>query len=249
MALGWGGGLTALGDDATTAVSVAFSGPEGIVLRLGAPTARDATGRPLDARLSVEGDALVLEVDDADAVYPIEMVALVTGPADPSGPADLDSALGVTGLPTSHNWTVTWVAANTDYGFSVSTAGDVNGDGYSDVIIGADRFDGGQIDEGRAFLFLGQATGLSTTYTWSKESDQTGARFGYSVSTAGDVNGDGRADVIVGAPYYDNGQVDEGGAWVYHGTSIRREHRVRTSPRSRTRRTRRWAARWPSPAT
>ncbi len=45
------------------------------------------------------------------------------------------------------------------------------------------------------------------------------AQFGNSVSTAGDVNGDGYSDVIVGAPYYDNGQTDEGRAYVYHGSS------------------------------
>jgi len=46
---------------------------------------------------------------------------------------------------------------------------------------------------------------------WTVESDQAGTRVGNSVATAGDVNGDGYSDVIVGAPYYDSGQTDEGG--------------------------------------
>jgi hypothetical protein len=50
------------------------------------------------------------------------------------------------------------------------------------------------------------------------ESDQTSAHFGTSVGTAGDVNGDGYADVVVGADLYDNGQNDEGRAFVYHGS-------------------------------
>jgi len=47
--------------------------------------------------------------------------------------------------------------------------------------------------------------------------NQAEALFGYSVGTAGDVNGDGYCDVIVGALYYDNGQTDEGRAYMYYG--------------------------------
>ncbi|MCJ7739318.1 MAG: FG-GAP-like repeat-containing protein [Anaerolineae bacterium] len=209
VAVAWGGSATAEGADG----AAVFSGPDGAVVRLGAPTARDATGRLLDARLSVEGAVLVVEVDDAGATYPVEAVSVMMGPAELLEPS------GTTGLPATHNWASTWGTAHTDFGFSVGTAGDVNGDGYSDVIVGAGRFDGGQTDEGKVFVYPGQALGLSYTAMWSQESGQAGARFGYSVATAGDVNCDGRADVIAGAPYYDHGEVDEGGAWVYHGTT------------------------------
>ena len=101
----------------------------------------------------------------------------------------------------------------------MATAGDVNGDGYADVIVGAFGYDNGQADEGRAFVYHGSAGGLSGSAAWTAESDQAGAWFGSSVATAGDVNGDGYADVIVGAPYYDNGQTDEGRAFVYHGSA------------------------------
>ena len=70
-----------------------------------------------------------------------------------------------------------------------------------------------------AFVYHGSQTGLSLTPDWSVESNQSGAWQGHSVSTAGDVNGDGYADVIVGAPYYDNGQSNEGVAFVYHGSA------------------------------
>ena len=99
----------------------------------------------------------------------------------------------------------------------MATAGDVNGDGYADVIVGAPRYDNGQTDEGRAYVYYGSAGGLSGSPGWTAESDQAGAFFGDSVATAGDVNGDGYADVIVGAPYYDNGQTGEGMAFVYYG--------------------------------
>ncbi|MDP8257448.1 MAG: integrin alpha, partial [Candidatus Alcyoniella australis] len=62
--------------------------------------------------------------------------------------------------------------------------------------------------------------GLSFEPDWNAGLGQDGAHFGSSVSTAGDVNGDGYDDVIVGAPDYSRGpqQDDEGGAFVYHGT-------------------------------
>ena len=105
------------------------------------------------------------------------------------------------------------------FGYSVATAGDVNGDGFSDVIVGAIWFDNGQTDEGRAFVYHGSASGLGLCPAWTAEGDQASALFGYSVATAGDVNGDGYSDVIVGAVQYDNGQTDEGRAFVYHGSS------------------------------
>jgi hypothetical protein len=121
------------------------------------------------------------------------------------------------GLATSPAWTAESDQANARFGYSVATAGDVNGDGYADVIVGARSYDNGQTDEGRAFAYLGSATGLSPTPVWTAESDQAGASFGYSVATAGDVNGDGYSDVVVGASLYDNGESDEGRAFVYYG--------------------------------
>ena len=100
----------------------------------------------------------------------------------------------------------------------VGPAGDVNGDGFDDVIMGAPYYDGGQVDEGRAYVFHGSATGLHSTPDWTFESDQAGALLGDSVWTAEDVNGDGFDDVIVGANLYDDGQVDEGRAYVFHGS-------------------------------
>ena len=61
------------------------------------------------------------------------------------------------------------------------------------------------------------STGLTAALNWSVTSNQGGALLGYAVASAGDVNGDGYADVIVGAPRYDRGETEEGAAFLYLG--------------------------------
>jgi len=105
------------------------------------------------------------------------------------------------------------------FGGSVASAGDVNGDGYADIIIGAVGWDDGNTDEGAAFLYLGGSSGPAAGPVWTGVSNQDNAHFGDSVSGAGDVNGDGFDDIVVGASNYNNGEVGEGRAYVYYGNS------------------------------
>ncbi|HEV7780781.1 MAG TPA: integrin alpha, partial [Chitinophagaceae bacterium] len=104
-------------------------------------------------------------------------------------------------------------------GAFISSAGDVNADGYSDVIIGAPFYDHGQLNEGVAFVYHGSVNGLSAAYNALLEVDQASTFFGFGTAPAGDVNGDGYGDIIIGCKYYNNGQVNEGAAFVYHGSA------------------------------
>lgn len=105
------------------------------------------------------------------------------------------------------------------FGASVSTAGDINGDGYSDLVVGEPAYSNGQIGEGRALLYLGSATGVGTVPSWSFETNQIDAALGASVATAGDVNGDGFHDVLLGAPGFDRGERDEGRVLLFLGST------------------------------
>ena len=107
---------------------------------------------------------------------------------------------------------MTGEAASNFFGRSVSSAGDVNGDGYSDVIVGADGYSS---DTGRAYVFFGGAV-MDSAADVTMTGEAAGS-FGFSVSSAGDVNGDGYSDVIVGADGYSS---NTGKAYVYFGGAV-----------------------------
>jgi len=102
---------------------------------------------------------------------------------------------------------------------SLAGIGDVNGDGYSDVALGSPYFDGSLTDAGRVFVFLGGASGLASTPTWTYSGGQVGGLFGTNVAAAGDVNGDGYADLLATAILYDGGQTNEGAGFVFLGSA------------------------------
>ncbi len=109
-------------------------------------------------------------------------------------------------------------------GASVAAAGDVNGDGFDDVVVGAPGFDapGGLFDEGAAYVFLGSANGVvgnnPATASAAIVGTDANAEFGNSVDSAGDVNGDGYDDIIVGAPLENSSNLaTAGAAYVFLG--------------------------------
>ena len=120
-------------------------------------------------------------------------------------------------------------------GISVSGAGDINGDGIDDVIVGANRADpDGKINAGQSYVIFGSRSGFSASFNLSslngsngfaingvagRDRSSDGDYSGGSVSAAGDVNGDGIADIIIGAEVADaNGQRAPGQSYVIYGS-------------------------------
>lgn len=106
------------------------------------------------------------------------------------------------------------------FGQALDTAGDVNGDGYDDVIIGAFTYSTNKSKwAGKAYLYLGSPKGLSSTPSWTSiGDDQVAAFYGGEVTGVGDVNGDGYDDVMVGAPFFKTNHTGAGKAYLYLGS-------------------------------
>ena len=102
------------------------------------------------------------------------------------------------------------------FGYSVASAGDFNNDGTDDFIVGAlFYYTGTDYYMGRAYIYSGIDGNLLVTITGEAEMNY----FGGDVSSAGDVNDDGFADVIIGAPLNDAGEPNGGAAYVFHGNA------------------------------
>jgi len=163
------------------------------------------------------GDYFGLAVSGAGDVNGDGFSDLIVGArnTDPGGLIDAGSAYVYSGLDGALIYQWDGAAAGDHFGNSVSAAGDVNNDGFADLIVGAFNADpGGTVDAGSAYVYSG-ANG-SLLYQW--DGGKYKEHFGRSVSAAGDVNADGFADLIVGAPGRQvSGQPHSGKAFVISG--------------------------------
>ena len=107
-------------------------------------------------------------------------------------------------------------------GFSLAAAGDIDGDGLGDVVVGARYSASGGLYAGAAYVVLGSQLAASGAWVLSDAScklvgEESSDYAGLAVASAGDLTGDGRAEVLVGAPGHDRGALDAGaiyGLWA-----------------------------------
>jgi hypothetical protein len=175
--------------------------------------ASDASGNSVSGIGDVNGDGLMDVLVGSQAFNSNQGRAYVVfGKADGSA-VDLSAiANGVGGYAL--------LSPGNLLGGSISGAGDVNGDGLADLIVGARSHNS---NTGRSFVVFGKTTGGAVTLSalgtggFLIVGQSTQDLSGSSVSGAGDVNGDGLADLIVGAPLSDTGGLDAGRSYVVFG--------------------------------
>ena len=225
-----GAGYVVYGKANTTAVnlSAVAAGTGGFALF--GQSAGDNAGGAVSAAGDVNGDGYAdflvnAPYNDANALADAGRSYVGFGKA---GMTNVNLSSLSTGTSTS-GFVINGQAASDLAGYTLSNAGDVNGDGLADILIGAYSNDVGTIvDAGRTYIVFGKTSATAINLSDLTAGTSTAGfvingqcsndRVGFSVSNAGDVNGDGLADIVIGASGVDTAAgTDAGRSYVVFG--------------------------------
>lgn len=145
---------------------------------------------------------------------------LVGAPGDNTSGAEAGAVFMWYGQPNvTHSHAEAWYGEPAEwFGFAVAAIGDVNNDGDEDFAVGAPLSNAGGSERGRVCIFYGGGN-LSATPDLVISGEFGGDRFGFSIQAAGDFDGDGKDDFIVGAPWFSSTGINIGAAYVIFGAS------------------------------
>jgi hypothetical protein len=136
------------------------------------------------------------------------------------------STLSLASLDGTNGFRIDGVVSYDQAGRAVSSAGDVNGDGFADLLVGAYRADPNGYSSGAAYVVFGKASGFAASLSVSSLDGTNGFAMtgaaaqdytGFAIDSAGDINGDGYDDMIVGAKFADTNGNSNGVTYVVFG--------------------------------